>query len=504
LHATVGGLLSKAMGGDFATGAAAAGANEALMEHLSNGLGIDNKTEQGKRLEQAASQLIGLIAAGLVEGDLQQGSDIAKNATAFNRQMHPDERRLLEAQAKQLAAEQGISEDEAIRRLAEAFVYYTDKDWQKTIAGAGVSLDDATLQHLGTALAPLGSNYEGMPLSDVPVLSVNRAYSPGETLDLLKAFQFTNTESFNSSLANSEYLVGNTPEGWGMQSFYENNLNYGSGGEGSYALGVLKGVGGALKDTVVGGYELGKSFVEDFSGTSSQIANGLLQTLSRPDKVVADFFQGKDDADAQAMLYRLQGNFEEAGRVEANWDTELALNLMGPAGSKIGMGSSKTNLWLVAPEDVRRTYLNENYGRSGDLNLDINVRGNIEIAENFYLNQGWSKTRAESHVAGIDFSRPVDLIYLSPGQPVVQYQIDGRLGNYFAPVGKKVGELGINPSGRETYVYAPMERVLVMRSTASEIVDSWSTPGSPYKAEGGGVQYFTGSPDKFRVIIHNE
>lgn len=127
------------------------------------------------------------------------------------------------------------------------------------------------------------------------------------------------------------------------------------GGEGSYALGVLKGVGGALKDTVVGGYELGKSFVEDFSGTSSQIANGLLQTLSRPDKVVADFFQGKDDADAQAMLYRLQGNFEEAGRVEAKWDTEFSLNFMGPARAgnlgKVGVGGDGWDMDQPAWED---------------------------------------------------------------------------------------------------------------------------------------------------------
>src|SRR5690606_38025512 len=105
LHATVGGLLSKAMGGDFATGAAAAGANEALIEHLSNGLGLDNTTDQGRELEKVASQLIGLVAAGLVEGDLQQGSDIAKNATAFNGQLHAKQKEFAREAAAQSEGE---------------------------------------------------------------------------------------------------------------------------------------------------------------------------------------------------------------------------------------------------------------------------------------------------------------------------------------------------------------------------------------------------------------
>lgn len=93
------------MGGDFATGAAAAGANEALIEHLSNGLGLDNTTDQGRELEKVASQLIGLVAAGLVEGDLQQGSDIAKNATAFNGQLHTKQKEFAREAAAQSEGE---------------------------------------------------------------------------------------------------------------------------------------------------------------------------------------------------------------------------------------------------------------------------------------------------------------------------------------------------------------------------------------------------------------
>ena len=54
LHAVVGGLLSEATGGDFATGALAAGANEALIEQLFGVIKGD------RNLELAVSQLIGI------------------------------------------------------------------------------------------------------------------------------------------------------------------------------------------------------------------------------------------------------------------------------------------------------------------------------------------------------------------------------------------------------------------------------------------------------------
>ena len=96
LHALVGGLLSEAAGEGFVTGAMAAGANEALSNRLSALVKGD------KQLELAASQLVGLTAAAMVGGDLQTGIDIAKDATAYNRQLHPEEKRLLKEKAAQL------------------------------------------------------------------------------------------------------------------------------------------------------------------------------------------------------------------------------------------------------------------------------------------------------------------------------------------------------------------------------------------------------------------
>ena len=101
LHALVGGILSEASGQGFAVGAAAAGANEALSNSLSDLVKKDSK------LQLAASQLVGLVAAGVVDGDLQTGANIAKNATAYNRQLHPEEVRRIKEKAAQLTAERG-------------------------------------------------------------------------------------------------------------------------------------------------------------------------------------------------------------------------------------------------------------------------------------------------------------------------------------------------------------------------------------------------------------
>ena len=57
VHAMVGGLLAQVSGGDFRTGALAAGANEALVDQLRTWVGSD------KDLLSMTSQIVGLLAA---------------------------------------------------------------------------------------------------------------------------------------------------------------------------------------------------------------------------------------------------------------------------------------------------------------------------------------------------------------------------------------------------------------------------------------------------------
>ncbi|HFX1943775.1 TPA: DUF637 domain-containing protein, partial [Pseudomonas aeruginosa] len=70
-HALMGGLLAEASGSDFKTGAAAAGANEAMINLLGKMVGGD------QNLELMASQLVGVAAASAVNGDVSLGAEIA-------------------------------------------------------------------------------------------------------------------------------------------------------------------------------------------------------------------------------------------------------------------------------------------------------------------------------------------------------------------------------------------------------------------------------------------
>jgi len=88
IHAMVGGLLSEVTGGDFATGALAAGANETLIVDL-------NKLVGGNPdLLLMASQIVGVLAAsttGNVDAEtLQTGAWVANNATLYNLMGHQD------------------------------------------------------------------------------------------------------------------------------------------------------------------------------------------------------------------------------------------------------------------------------------------------------------------------------------------------------------------------------------------------------------------------------
>jgi filamentous hemagglutinin len=78
-------LLSEISGGDFTTGALAAGANEALIVDL-------NKLVAGDPdLRSMASQIVGVLAASTQGGNaetLQSGAWVANNATQYNFEIH--------------------------------------------------------------------------------------------------------------------------------------------------------------------------------------------------------------------------------------------------------------------------------------------------------------------------------------------------------------------------------------------------------------------------------
>ncbi len=92
LHAVMGGLAAEAAGGDFKTGALAAGVNEAVVGALAQQYG-QMDPEKKKSLLVMNSQLIGVLAAAAQgeEGEgLQTGAWVAGTATQYNHLEHRD------------------------------------------------------------------------------------------------------------------------------------------------------------------------------------------------------------------------------------------------------------------------------------------------------------------------------------------------------------------------------------------------------------------------------
>ncbi|HEX4552167.1 filamentous hemagglutinin N-terminal domain-containing protein [Pseudomonas sp.] len=88
-HALMGGLISQVLGGDFATGAASAGLNEAAMNVLVKFAGGNDQ------MQVMLSQLTGVLAAAAVDGNTQLGAAIAGSATTYNYLYHREVKEML-------------------------------------------------------------------------------------------------------------------------------------------------------------------------------------------------------------------------------------------------------------------------------------------------------------------------------------------------------------------------------------------------------------------------
>ena len=112
-------------------------------------------------------------------------------------------------------------------------------------------------------------------------------------------------------------------------------------------------------------------------------------------------------------------------------------------------------------------------------------------AYSYYQSTGMSADRIASHMAGIDFTRPVSIGTIPQGSQVVQYQAPGRpMGSYFAPVGTPATALGIDSTSRVAATYVTTREVSVLVSTAANTAGNLNVP-SQARGQGGGTQFFT-------------
>ncbi|MDX3995098.1 filamentous hemagglutinin N-terminal domain-containing protein [Pseudomonas aeruginosa] len=139
LHAVMGGLAAEAAGGDFKTGALAAGINEALIDHLATQYAEMPKDKRDALLAMN-SQLIGVLSTAIQDPDadaekLQTGSWLAQNSTQYNRQLHPDEIEFAsdDERVKRFAAEHELTPDQARQELLRTAAAMVDRGWDTAL-----------------------------------------------------------------------------------------------------------------------------------------------------------------------------------------------------------------------------------------------------------------------------------------------------------------------------------------------------------------------------------
>lgn len=273
VHGLVGGLVSKALGGDFGTGAAgvaAATAAVAMLDENLGSLGVDPATKD-KLL-----QLVGTAVAGAIGGNAAAGT--AGMSDAYNRQLHPDERKWAKDNAQKFAE------------------YYKDK------TGDAISVADAENLLLAGGYRLVDSAAKNAPGADsVATEYISRnsgalfSAADAERRDYGKYGNVNGAPTPEQRALNTSHTPNTQSLSWAVGA----GLYYGIGGElelgfsglaptdGKLALGVglgghgwVKGASSALKadfassgrDAAPGDYRIGSSM-----GLSAQIGSGVIE-----------------------------------------------------------------------------------------------------------------------------------------------------------------------------------------------------------------------------------
>lgn len=141
----------------------------------------------------------------------------------------------------------------------------------------------------------------------------------------------------------------------------------------------------------------------------------------------------------------------------------------------------------------------------------LSIAQKRQLARDFYLKQGYASKRIDSHLAGIDFNKPIEIVTLPKGTRVEQWQAPGGpQGNYYAPPGTPAEQLGIAPSALDrasgqivdkvSTTYVTNREVEVLKSTAAAVNDTWSIPGQVIATEGKGVQLLSSESSAFDAL----
>ena len=198
--------------------------------------------------------------------------------------------------------------------------------------------------------------------------------------------------------------------------------------------------------------------------------------------------------DAAAHLYK--GGFEAMGVAGLSWIlARLHVNMMAAkAEAKALEMAAKAEREAAqkaaraAAEKAEREAAAESAKKAGQKTVAETIAERRALARKFYEDAGMDPKKIDSHLEGIDFTKPVEVVKLEPGTTLTQYKYPDRpVGNYFCPEGSSPKTLGIDPAGRVPVEFKATEPIQVLKSSAADLKD-WNGGDAIFK--GGGTQYF--------------
>ncbi|WP_174518454.1 Hint domain-containing protein, partial [Pseudomonas syringae group genomosp. 3] len=316
---------------DFKTGAIAAGAAEGLTGIANENVGkyLDSRFVTDDQFRVATAQIVGIAAGSLVNGDPDDAAWVAGNVERYNEQLHPRAVELIKKEAAQFAVDTHISQEDAEQRLAQAAVYYTDKNLNGVMTENGTVPDETTLKYLGTALAPMAGQYAAPTASDVPTTQAERVYTPAETSTLLNQFADTNPARYADTSINSINFQGAYTGDltYDYARFYDRNIavpyDLGNTASGGFS-GTWQGTKAAISNTVNSAWSLLSSPLQ----SSEQLANGVMSLTKNPLASAWNSLEPAQSKEGLATAYQMQGNNEAAAAIRNQGNVEFGLNLI--------------------------------------------------------------------------------------------------------------------------------------------------------------------------------
>jgi len=319
LHSAVGALSAKLSHENVAAGALSGAVNEAISSALhkdtSNMSTKEIEAYNNKRL--LASQLIGIIAGGIANGDkgANTGYKITTSADTYNRQLHQREIDFINNKNNiesfksklQTTTNKIYSDDEAKSILAKAAVSLTDKSFNETYRQS-LSSNDLYNIELATNFIKQSSFYNTS-------LDNTNAFNPNKK-------QYEDRYIYLDSFTNN-------------REFYDKNLKVDtklSDDIANFATGFAKGGINLAKDTITGVYHL-VSNPKEFVNALANIPN-----------IPSEIKEGIDKGDLDVVL----GDYES---VTAR-DTEFIAGLTGSGAITNKAGKAVWDRFGKKPSDL--------------------------------------------------------------------------------------------------------------------------------------------------------